>query len=318
MKAVFIRLDKIGDLIATLPIDQLPALKNEDIHWVLAEGLGSIVKNAVPERKFSELSLKDEKKSFKKLREILREQKPEAVVCFYGPWWIGLAAFLERVPVRIARRSQWHSFIFFNRGFRQSRSLSEMHEADYNRELVEKGLKLSPATATPILELNPPSPRHLLEKWNIRTGEYFIVHPGMWGSALNWPQAHYSILIEKLINAGPVMITGTEADMKYLGEIQAQWQHDAQVRWAIGSLSLTELLSLLKAARAVVAPSTGVLHMAASCGTKCVGIYSPITSQHPRRWGPRGPQAKALAPQTDGENCMETITVNQVLKELQL
>lgn len=54
VKAVFIRLDKIGDLIATLPADELSFLKEKDIQvsWVISKGLGFIASHAVPQRSF--------------------------------------------------------------------------------------------------------------------------------------------------------------------------------------------------------------------------------------------------------------------------
>ncbi len=332
MKAIFLRLDKIGDLIATLPVDQLPKLqeKNISVKWVIAKGLGFIAKSADPAREFFELDLKDHKASTASLIEYLKSEKPDAVVVFYAPWWVGYACWRARVPLRVARRSQWHSFLFYNHGLRQSRSLAEKHEADYNRELVEFAFKL-PAAETPFLKLNPLVKRQLFEKYDLRPGEYFVVHPGMAGSALNWPQSHYNILIEKLINAGTVVITGTPGDDPYLTEIRPQWEKNPRVRWLQNKLSMDDLLSILKTARGVVAPSTGVLHLAASMGVHAVGIYSPILVHRAKRWGPRGPQAVALAPSVDcpatdqcwGEKCpfypcMNDIKVNDVLKNLGL
>lgn len=330
MKVVFLRLDKIGDLIATLPVDQLPWLKEKQIEakWVIAQGLGSIAKLATPAREFIELDLKDEKASTEKLIQYLKTEKPEAVVVFYAPWWVGYACLRAGVPLRVTRKSQWHSFIFFNKTLRQSRSLAEKHEADYNRELVEFAFD-QPAGKTPYLTLEPTVRRHLFEKYALQPQTYFVVHPGMAGSALNWPQAHYNILIEKLINAGPVVITGTPGDDPYLTEIRPQWENNPNVRWLQNQLSMEDLLSLLKTAKGVVAPSTGVAHLAAAVGTPVVGIYSPIRVHRATRWGIRGEKASAIDPKVDcpAEKkcwrqrcphylCMEKITVNDVIKRL--
>lgn len=333
MKVIFLRLDKIGDLIATLPVDQLPWLQEKQIQssWVTAKGLGAIAKWAVPARTWLELNLKDPKGSTRQLIEYLKSEKPEAVVVFHAPWWVGYACWRAGVPLRASRRSQWHSFVFFNKGLRQSRSLAEKHEADYNRELVEFAFD-QPAGETPFLQLEPTVRRHLFEKYALRSGEFFIVHPGMAGSALNWPASHYNTLIEKLVQAGPVVVTGTAADEPYLKDIRPQWEKHERVRWLQNQLSMEDLLSLLKSARGVVAPSTGVLHLAASLnGPRVVGVYSPIRVHQEKRWGPRGPQARALTPAVEcpasekcwGEKCsfypcMEKVTVNSVLHQLGL
>lgn len=319
MKVIFIRIDKIGDLIATLPVDQLSWLTSSQTvsKWVISKGLGLIPKVASPPREFLEIDPKNPKQATKDLIEFLRSEKPDAVVVFYAPWWVSYACWRAGVPLRIARRSQWHSFLFFNRGLRQSRSLAEKHEADYNRELVEYGFQ-KPAEQTPFLKLEPKTQRHLFEKYELRSGEYFIVHPGMAGSAKNWPQSSYNILIEKLVNAGTVVITGTSGDDPFLTEIRPQWEKNPQVRWLQNKLTMEELMSLLKTARGVVAPSTGVIHLAAAMGTHCVGIYSPVKVHHPVRWGARGPNAISIVPLKDEPNAMDTIKVNEVIKALGL
>jgi heptosyltransferase I len=322
MKVIFLRLDKIGDLISTLPVDELPALKTKNIQakWVVAQGLGLFCKAASPPREYLELNLKDPKQSRRDLVQYLKNEKPDAVIVFYAPWWVSLACWQAGVPLRVSRKSQWHSFLFFSKTLRQSRSLAEMHEADYNRELVEFALDLPKESVTPVLKLDSPPQRQLFEKFEIKPREYFIVHPGMAGSALNWPQSHYSILIEKLINRHPVVITGTAGDDPFLNVLRPQWENHPDVRWLQNKLSLSELLGLIKSAKGVIAPSTGVLHMAASLDVPCVGIYSPVIAHHPRRWGPRGVLAAYVMPKEDVplENCMDTIKVNEVLLKLSL
>jgi heptosyltransferase I len=332
MKAIFLRLDKIGDLIATMPVDQLPWLKEDgfQIKWVIAKGLGSIAKLAVPAREFFELELTDSSQATKTLIDYLKAEKPDAVVVFYAPWWVSYACWRAGVPLRVGRKSQWHSFLFFSKTLRQSRSLAEKHEADYNRELVEFAFD-KPAGETPFLTLEPVIRRQLFEKHDLRPGQFFVVHPGMAGSALNWPQTHYNILIEKLINAGMVVITGTAGDDPFLNEIRPQWEKHPKIRWLQNQLSMEDLLTILKSARGVVAPSTGVLHLAAALGTPVAGIYSPVRVHKAQRWGPRGPGSSALTPDVQcpagtkcwGEKCsyypcMDDIKVNDVIHSLGL
>jgi heptosyltransferase I len=333
-KAVFIRLDKIGDLISTLPVDQLQGLHTSaqtyDIQWVISSGLGWIAKQAKPERKFLELSLKKEewKKSYQQLLEFLKKEKPDAAVIFYAPWWASLACWQAGVPLRVGRKSQWHSFLFLNQGLRQSRTEATQHEADYNRELVEFAFGLTPTT-TPFFQLQAEDSTRLLEKWNLQKKNYFVVHPGMFGSALNWPQKKYNELISELTKTSQVIITGTQNDERFLTEIKTAWSNHSQVRIAQDQLTMQELLSILKMAKGVIAPSTGVLHLAASLGVHAVGIYSPVQVHHPKRWGPRGPKATFVLPEIlQNEKChaidhclnmecqfypcMETISVSQV------
>jgi ADP-heptose:LPS heptosyltransferase len=84
-----------------------------------------------------------------------------------------------------------------------------------------------------------------------------------------------------------VVITGTAQDEPYLAPLRKQLsQSSSDLLWLDGKLSPQELLFILSKARLVVAPSTGVLHLAASLGTPCVGLYADEPAFHPKRWGP--------------------------------
>jgi heptosyltransferase I len=315
MKIVLIRLDKIGDLVATLPVDQIPELQNHTIKWVIAEGLGFLAKNANPPRDLTEICLQDRQKGQDQLAAFLKAEKPDLAIVFYGPWWVSKTLWSEGVARRFGRRSQWHSYVFLNEGLRQSRSQADRHESTYNLELVLKALRvpLTEGRLAPTLELSAKPLRHLYERFGFTNGNYFVVHPGMAGSALNWPTSRYIELIEKLITEKDVLLTGTAMDEAYLAPIKSHFAQDTRVQSLQGQLSLDELLFVLKSSAGVVAPSTGVVHLAASLGAKTIGLYSPVREHHPKRWGPRGPQAHVLVPSQVSEDCMNEINVEQVL-----
>jgi ADP-heptose:LPS heptosyltransferase len=58
-----------------------------------------------------------------------------------------------------------------------------------------------------------------------------------------------------------------------------------------GRLSLDEYITLISSSYALVAASTGPLHIAAACGIRAIGLYSPMRPIHPGRWKPIGKQA---------------------------
>ena len=57
----------------------------------------------------------------------------------------------------------------------------------------------------------------------------------MAGSALNWPPENYARLIEELAKDGPVVVTGTAADRRYLAGLE-RVQTLAGVRWLVEML----------------------------------------------------------------------------------
>lgn len=347
-KIVFIRIDKIGDLISTLPVDQIPELKDTEKFWVISKGLKFLIdKSANPRSEVEtseshpqvlEVDPQDPKASQKSLRQFLQQIKPDIVISFYSPWWVGLACFQARVPLRVTRYSQWHSFLFFNSGVRQKRTLAEKHEADYNLELVLKALNIKsdpqrPPRA-PVLELKVGIRRNLFEKFQVSPLQYVVVHPGMAGSALNWPQAKYNELIEKLVEKTIVVITGTPTDSPYLTEIKPRWEFHPKVRYVQNQLSMEDLLVMLNSAGAVLAPSTGVAHLAASLGRPIVALFSPIRTHRSQRWAPRGEQVTIIDPSSENPqiqcpqltkclgapcpfyNCMNKISVAVVFEKL--
>jgi ADP-heptose:LPS heptosyltransferase len=136
-----------------------------------------------------------------------------------------------------------------------------------------------------------PNPIHheLLKKYSLQPKQYVVVHPGMMGSALNWPQKKYIDYIEKiLVENKKVVITGTDSDEPYLTEIKTKYLNHPQVTWLQSKLNISELIEILDGAEHVLAPSTGVAHLAAGLGVRTVAVFSPIKVHHPRRWAPRG------------------------------
>lgn len=296
-RLLLVRLDKIGDLILTLPADQIPECEKYDTRWVIGRGLGFIAESARPLRSFDEVDLSSRRLGSNQFAKILADFKPHLVVIFFAPWWISWQCFRHQVPVRAGRLSQWHSFIFLNRGLRQSRSQSAQHETEYNVGLLQHALGAAPNPAVNSLVLKSGKSESLLPKLNLLQKEYVVVHPGMAGSALNWSQKQYSQLISLLIENYQVVVTGTKADDPWLSELKPAWSNHPRVKWLQGQLNQSELVTLLGYAHAVVAPSTGVAHLAASVGTKTIAIYSPLPAHSKRRWGVRGSRATSVAPE---------------------
>ncbi|MDR0603875.1 MAG: hypothetical protein LBG80_06185 [Bacteroidales bacterium] len=91
-----------------------------------------------------------------------------------------------------------------------------------------------------------------------------------------------------------------------------------------GKLSLQELICLINAADALVACSTGPLHIAAALNKLTIGIYSPIRPMHPGRWAPLGKNVHVLAldkkcnicRKTLDCQCIRSITPQQVINIL--
>ncbi len=299
-KVLLIRLDKIGDLICTLPADQVIDSNTYDVIWALQKGMGAIADLAIKKRTYFELDKADPKKSALKLRELLKQIKPDVAISFQAPWWVHYELFRARVPLRSGVKSQWHSFLFLNKALRQKRSQALKHEFDYNLELVQNTFSLKPTRDFIHFDIATPKDLSALGKHNLTPKKYIVVHPGMTGSALNWTQKQYiEYITEQILKYKRVVISGTPGDEPYLTEIREALGTNPNVTWVQSKLNMNELVQVLSQAEFVVVPSTGVAHIAASLGVPVHAIYSPVQVHHPKRWAARGPQVQIHLPQVD-------------------
>ena len=138
-RALFVRLDRIGDLVLTLPTDQSVSI--DEVDWWILKGLSFVTNNALlTPRKSIELSKQQTFANIFKLAQAVRIKRYDFVVVFQAPWWVSLVVWLARIPTRVGVKSQWHSFLFLNRAVRQKRSRAEMSELEYGFRLLEQGL----------------------------------------------------------------------------------------------------------------------------------------------------------------------------------
>lgn len=288
-KVLLIRLDKIGDLICTLPVDQILDPSYYEVTWVVQKGMGAIVDLGEKKRNYLELDKSRTRFSMNLLKRLLKENQFDVAVSFQSPWWVNYLLYMNGVPRRIGPLSKWHGLLFLNNGVKQSRSESTQHEFEYNLDLVTKITgPIQQKSLEIVFQFRKPSSSRWLSEYNLGS-RYVVVHPGMMGSALNWKQIQYNKKIQDLVDENYVVaITGTSSDEPYLTQIRRQWANHPQVRWLQGRLDFERLLEVIYYSEKVIAPSTGVAHIAASLGKSLDTIFSPIQVHQPRRWSPRG------------------------------
>ncbi len=266
-----------------------------------------------------------------------RSHRFDTAVVLQTTLTIAAAVFFARVPLRLGPLSKLHSYLFFNRGVRQRRSQVKMHESDYNLELL-RGLGISAkpgqfkTSVTVSSEVVQRAKSWLQEQTGAQGAPAWIaVHPGMGGSALNWPESHYVELVRELAcdPALRVLMTFGPAEDDLLRRYQQALVGVTGVVFYGGadSQGLDFLAGLLSAMKVVVAPSTGPLHLAVALGKFVVSFYPPIRVQSVKRWGPLA--GVALSPQVDcGQElkclggacphypCMDLIKVQDVVKKV--
>lgn len=302
---LIVRTDRIGDLVLSLPIDQVFEGSGFRVVWMIQEANAFVIEACATPREFMTLKPKQTWAQFRDFYQKLKELGPDAVVFVHGKWWMSIAAALAKVPKRLGIRSQWASLLFLTLGLRQKRSSSTKSELLYNWELAEwvrehlvesKSLQRAPVPVGPLKLVPSRSWETTIAGYQLKSKDYIVVHAGMAGSARNWGQLNYIELIKIMKEKKTVVMTGTKTDEPHLQLIKERLWGDEKVVWLDQHLPSAHLLDVLYGAAAVVAPSTGVVHLAASLGVTTVGLYSPVRVQSPVRWGAVGPQVENRVP----------------------
>jgi lipopolysaccharide heptosyltransferase II len=342
LRILVVRPDRLGDVILSTPVfvaikrhyprAHLSVLVRENVAPLL-RGLAAVDEVIVydPDRKHRGL------KGLLLLGAQLRKREFRIGVVLQSSWRIALALFLGRVRYRVGPLSKLHSFVFYNRGVRQHRSLVEMHEADYNLQLLRRlGIRIPSRRLATQVNL-PAEEVRRAQAWLVERGwdpkqTLVVVHPGMGGSALNWPEAHYIELIRALLREGrKVLLSAGPAESELAARVRAACPEGLITYVNTQGDPVTFLGALYAQAQLVVAPSTGPLHLAVAVETPVVTFYPPIRVQSALRWGPYLPdesRAGVLVPENYcGEDftcrgslchyypCMKSLTVAQALEE---
>lgn len=302
-KILVIRPDRLGDLVLSTPVFE--ALKR---HYRDGQVYALVRDVAVPVVEhnphlagvvaYGPDSVHSGFFGFWRLVRELRTYRFDIAITLQVGFTVTLAMLLAGIRCRIGPYSKWYSFFAFNRGTRQSRSAVEMHEADYNLALLQRlGIQVSSRKLDPTIVVDAQAKERMhsfLREIKIADGKAFVVvHAGMGGSALNWPERYYSDLVRRLTGQGVRVILSGGFHEKSLLERVLRAVKDQQpenlVQTFIGSNStsgLSDLIALLSMAQVTVAPSTGPLHIAAALGRRTVSFYPPIKVQSPTRWSP--------------------------------
>ncbi|MBT3226337.1 MAG: glycosyltransferase family 9 protein [Deltaproteobacteria bacterium] len=334
-KILVTRTDRIGDFVLTLPV--LEALHKGGIEpSVLCR---TMVTPLLENNPFVDRIITVDEPGSDPIEQIRACGFESLLVLVNDPIIRRLLPRLKHIPVRIGPLSKPAAFFSYTHPVLQKRSRSLMNEAEYNLELLEIfGLKPH----------NPSRPRLYFRENEIQVfrseqpgilgedrGEPLIVyHQGMGGSALNWSQKNYQILLNGLLDSGyRVVLTGNGKEEAEHNDQLIKLLKPAYPGFLFnltGALSLRQLSLLIHLSDLFVGPSTGPTHLANAVGTEIISFYPPIQVQSTRRWSPYlssstlytpdvpcGQKYKCIREKCPHFYCMDNIAPNEVLKLVQ-
>ncbi len=321
MNVLIVRPDGIGDVLLSLPVaTQLRSLlPNAVIGFLTSPTVAPLLEfhpdvDYVRTINFTD-PLGELRRAFSRGVDAAIFLKP-----FHRLMW---AAWLARVPVRVATGYRWYSLLA-NRWVFEHRNEFSKHESEYNLEMLS-GLNLRPGKIyPPALVLTDRERSAGALSWATVSSPRIVVHPGGL-SARRWRPEHYRELAVELARAGyGVMLTGSQTE-------KSQFEQDAPstaplpagILNRMGQLSIRELMAAIANAHVVVSGATGPAHIAAALTIPTVSLFDPRRNNLPVRWKPLGtgmllrPDVptcnKCLGETCPYWDCLDRITVDKVV-----
>jgi heptosyltransferase-3 len=232
------------------------------------------------------------------------------------------------IPRRIGTSHRWWHWSTCNERVDFTRKNSPLHEAQLNLKLLAPFGISMPATAEaliPHIGYQAPALDELVKSFLHSGKRHVVLHPLSKGSAVEWGPMNFNVLIAALDpGKWQVFVTGTSAEAdRYRRHLVLDRRNVTDLG---GRLTLEQLMQLIGACDALVAASTGPLHIAAASSIRAVGLFSMRRPIHPGRWAPLGRDAHALVNdpacptcQADKDcDCITRIAPQRVLDLLEL
>ncbi|MFT5183797.1 MAG: heptosyltransferase-3 [Flavobacteriales bacterium] len=315
-----VRTDSIGDVMLTLPlVGVIKSLWDCELTFIGKGYTKSVVRCCAHVDEFQDWdAVKD--LSFDEQISWIRSMKLDAIIFAFPDKSVLKAASAAGVKCRVATGKRLHSLKYANKWAWFSRKKSDLHEAQLNIKLLSVfGVKSIPNLGDlPALQGFTELARLKPEFIKVVGKKRIILHPKSQGSAVEWGSENFSALIQALeMKDVEIVITGTQKEFELVRD-ELPFQQ-ANVANQMGKMSLEELIAFINTADAMVAASTGPLHIAAALGVRTIGLYTPQRPMHPGRWAPIGSNSVALeslAHPTEG-NFLE-ISVDKVIEKLNL
>lgn len=311
------RTDSIGDVVLTLPMAGLikklfPACKIIFLGRNYTRDVVALSKHV------DEFISWDETKTL---------PKSDIIIHVFPVKKIAVAAKKAGIAIRVGTTNRLFHWINCNKLIPLSRKNSPLHEAQLNIRLLSFLNINTDIDITHVSRYYGFTKMPALEKkWedliNINTTN-LILHPKSKGSAREWGLENFSALISVLPKEKyTIFISGTKDEGEQAKELKEKHKHIIDIS---GQMSLNQFIAFIEKADALIAASTGPLHIAAALNKKAIGLFAPMKPIHPGRWMPLGENAKHLVLNKACNDCkknticacIKAISVKQVVDLLE-
>ena len=143
-----------------------------------------------------------------------------------------------------------------------------------------------------------------------------VLHAKSQGSAVEWGVDKFIELAKTLdSNNATIFFTGTEKEAQFFREMLPNSENIIDLS---GKMTLDDLISFIANSDALVAASTGPLHIAGISGIRTIGLFSKKKPIHAGRWKPLGNQVVILEEKNISDSTQPLdIDIRDVKKEVE-
>jgi heptosyltransferase-3 len=138
-----------------------------------------------------------------------------------------------------------------------------------------------------------------------------VFHPGSGSEKKNWPFAHWIDIGNHVLNSddfrGSLVIISGEADEDRVTRLREIWKNE-RVQFA-KNFPLPKLGALFETA-IFLGHDSGISHLAAAAGAKCILLFGPI---EPDVWGPRNVNVRVIRAPNGDMSLLQFETVRDAL-----
>ncbi len=330
-KILVIRLDRVGDLVLSLPAIQ--ALRERFPQAKISLMARTYTRELLEGHPLiDEVIPYDYKKGgrhafplgyFYFLKEIKKRQFDAALILHPGIR-SALIPFLCAIPKRVGYQDS-HAWLLTHAA-PDERSLGKKHESQYALDLAQvlTGQPFSPEP--PKLYPDPAALWSLQKKTGVHPKQRFIaIHAGASCPSKRWPKENFRALIEQLFDEFPhdIVIVGGNEEKLLSGWIADGFK--SRVLNLSGQMSLPELTALFSQCDLLVSNDSGPVHVAAAVGTPVISLFGrnqaglganrwkPLGEGHETIWKDVGCLVCLAHECTIGFECLKAIRVGEVM-----
>ncbi len=297
-KILVVRYRFIGDTILTVPFlrNLRRAYPDAKIDMLVAPKSGEVIENCPyvdnflffdTTRKHKYENTEQKRKTFFHYVKLLRSNKYDKAYVLKRSLSSAILVFLAGIKERIGFDTEKRGFL-----------LTKKVKYDNKKHEIECFLDVLKADDVEVKdsylenwvdETTSLRIKLLLKEYGIEDKTKVIVHATATNPAKVWPPENFAKIIEYLANKKNVQVLyiGTDFDSKTYEILEALIKNELKIKPInlCGKFTLQESLAFIKKVDLLIGNDSGNLHMAASVGTKVIGIYGPMPFE---KWCARG------------------------------